>query len=110
MEIQFVEQKPSTNYVFDFQRWVGRIAGDSPAGLVLVSGVPAARTVDLFDRELKTLVASTTSNSSGEYEFVDMIERATPSNVNGGEGYDVIIRGVIASGERDVIVPGVQPV
>lgn len=110
MKMRFAEQKPSTNYVFANQRIVGRIAGDSPDGLVLVGGAPAIRNVDIFDRTLKTHIATTTSNSSGEYEFLDQLVRDEITNVNGDEGYDVILRGVIASGERDVIIPGIQPV
>lgn len=110
MKVVFAEQKPSTNYVAANQRVVGRIAGDSPGGLVLANGAPAARVVDLFDRELKTLVATTTSNGSGEYEFLEQMVRDEDTACNGSEGYDVILRGVIASGERDVIIPGIQPV
>lgn len=78
-----------------------RFGGDSPSGLVLAGGSPAARTVDLFDRETRAFVATTVSASDGTYAFVDLPSRS--------EGYDVVIRGVISSGERDVIVPGVHP-
>lgn len=78
-----------------------RIGGDSPSGLVLVGAAPAARVVDLFDRETKAHVSTTTSAGDGTYAFTGLSART--------EGYDVVIRGVIASGERDVIVPGVQP-
>lgn len=78
-----------------------RIGGDAPSGLVLVGTAPAARTVRLFDRELGLLVATTISASDGTYSFAGLVART--------DGYDVVIRGVIASGERDVIVPGVQP-
>jgi hypothetical protein len=79
-----------------------RVAGDSPTGLVLVGMAPASRVVDVFDREFKVLVASTTSAGDGTYEFTNLSART--------QGYDVIIRGVIASNERDVIIPGVHPV
>lgn len=78
-----------------------RIGGDSPSGLVLVGAAPAARVVDLFDRELRLWVATTTSASDGTYAFAGLSART--------QGYDIVVRGVIASGERDVIVPGVQP-
>lgn len=78
-----------------------RIGGDSPNGLVLAGGAPAARVVDLLDRELKFLVATTTSSGAGTYAFTSLIARS--------EGYDAIIRGDIGSGERDVIIPGIHP-
>lgn len=78
-----------------------RIGGDSPDGLVLVGAAPAARTVDLFDRETRAFVATTTSAGDGTYAFTGLGARA--------EGYDVVIRGVIASSERDDIIPGVHP-
>jgi len=78
-----------------------RIGGDSPDGLVLVGTAPAARVVRLFDRATGVLVAETTSGGDGTYSFTALSART--------DGYDVVIRGVIASGERDVIVPGVQP-
>lgn len=78
-----------------------RIGGDSPDGLVLVGTAPAARVVDLFDRETRVFVATTTSASDGTYAFSGLSART--------HGYDVVIRGVIASNERDVIVPGVHP-
>lgn len=78
-----------------------RIGGDSPNGLVLVGEAPAARNVDLFDRETKVFVASTTSGVDGTYSFSNLSARS--------EGYDVIIRGIIGSGERDIIIPGVHP-
>ena len=78
-----------------------RIGGDAPDGLVLVGAAPAARTVDLFDRESKAHVATTVSAGDGTYSFTGLSART--------EGYDAVIRGVIASGERDVIVPGVHP-
>lgn len=79
-----------------------RIGGDSPSGLVLVGMSPASRVVDLFDRETKVLVASTTSDFDGTYAFTGLAART--------EGYDVVIRGTILSGERDVIIPGVHPI
>lgn len=78
-----------------------RIGGDSPGGLVLVGTAPAARVVRLFDRETGVLVAETTSASDGTYSFTGLSART--------QGYDVVIQGVIASNERDVIIPGVQP-
>jgi len=84
-----------------------RIGGDSPDGLVLVGAAPAARIVDCFTRDtvndppIVTHVARTTSDGSGVYSFTGLAART--------EGYDIVIRGVIASGERDVIVPGVHP-
>lgn len=78
-----------------------RIGGDSPDGLVLVGTAPASRGVWLFDRETGVLVSTTTSAGDGTYAFTGLSART--------QGYDVVIRGVIASGERDVIVPGVQP-
>lgn len=79
-----------------------RIAGDSPNGLVLVASAPASRVVDLFDRETGTLVGRTTSSGSGTFSFENLSART--------EGYDVVIRGNINVGERDVIFPGVHPV
>lgn len=78
-----------------------RIGGDSPDGLVLVGTAPAARVVRLFDRATGVLVAETTSAGDGTYAFAGLSART--------DGYDVVIRGVIASGERDDIIPGVQP-
>jgi len=78
-----------------------RIGGDSPSGLVLVGGAPAARVVDLFDRATRTFIATTTSSGAGTYAFTDLAAQT--------DGYDVIIRGVISSGELDVIIPGVHP-
>lgn len=78
-----------------------RIGGDAPDGLVLVGAAPAARTVDLFDRELRLWVATTTSAGDGTYGFAGLSART--------EGYDVCIRGVIASGERDAWIPGMHP-
>jgi hypothetical protein len=90
---------PVTRY---FPSGALRIAGDSPSGLVLVGMAPASRTVDIFDRETKVLVATTVSAGDGTYEFTNLSSRT--------EGYDVIIRGVILDGERDVIIPGVHPI
>lgn len=78
-----------------------RIGGDAPNGLVLVGAAPAARTVDLFDRETKVHVATTVSSVLGTYAFPSLSART--------EGYDVIIRGNLASGELDIIIPGVHP-
>ena len=76
-----------------------RIGGDAPNGLVLAGAAPAARTVDLFDRELRLWVATTVSASDGTYAFTSLCART--------EGYDVCIRG--AAGERDVWLSGVHP-
>lgn len=79
-----------------------RIGGDPPNGLVLVGISPASREVRLFDRETSVLVAITTSSGSGTYSFDNLSTRT--------EGYDVVIRGDINAGERDVIIPGVHPI
>lgn len=78
-----------------------RIGGDSPGGLVLVGTAPTARVVRLFDRETSVLVATTTSAGDGTYAFTGLSARP--------QGYDIIIRGNIGAGERDIIVPGVHP-
>lgn len=104
MEVKFPEQKPSTNYVLDYQRWVGNIVG-----IVKSNGSVVARTVDLYDRELKTLIETTTSNGSGAYSFLNHTQRNEDTAVNGSEGYNVVMRGVLGSGEVDVIVSNVQP-
>jgi hypothetical protein len=76
-----------------------RIGGDAPYGLVLAGSAPAARTVRVYDRETGVLVAETTSAGDGTYAFAGLSART--------EGYDVQIMG--NTGERDVIVPRVQP-
>ena len=76
-----------------------RIGGDSPNGLVLSGGAPAARTVRLYDMETGELVAETVSESSGTYSFTGLSARA--------QGYAVWIVG--AAGERGLIIPGVHP-
>lgn len=84
-----------------------RIGGDSPDGLVLVDEVPSARIVDVFTRDtvndppVLLHVFRTTSAGDGTYDLTGLAART--------EGYDVCIRGVIASGERDVWIPGVHP-
>lgn len=78
-----------------------RIGGDSPNGLVLVGAAPAARVVDLFDRETRAFVATTISASDGTYAFPGLSARP--------EGYDYIIRGNIDAGEKDYIGCGVHP-
>jgi hypothetical protein len=76
-----------------------RIGGDAPYGLVLVSGVPAARKVRVYDRETGVLVLETMSDIDGTYPATGLPART--------EGYDVQIMG--NTGERDVIVARVQP-
>lgn len=76
-----------------------RIGGDSPNGLVLSGGAPAARVVRLYDMETGELVAQTTSAADGTYTFTGLSDRA--------EGYAVWIVG--AAGERGVIIPGLHP-
>lgn len=78
-----------------------RIGGDAPSGLVLVGTAPASRTVDLFDRETKVLVASTVSGIDGTYAFTGLSDRP--------EGYDYVIRGNLGAGEKDYIGCGVHP-
>lgn len=106
---------PYSDSILDFQLLPSipagtlRIGGDSPSGLVLAGGAPAARIVDLFAREVLdnnkvavVHVARTVSDSSGQYSFTNLATRP--------QGYDVIIRGIVANGERDVIIPGVNPI
>lgn len=76
-----------------------RIGGDSPDGLVLAGGAPAARTVRLYDMETGVMVAETTSAGDGTYAFTDLSART--------EGYAVWIMG--DAGERGVIIPGLHP-
>lgn len=76
-----------------------RIGGDSPDGLVLSGGAPAARTVRLYDMETGELVAETASNGAGVYAFGGLSDRA--------EGYAIWIVG--AAGERGHIIPGLHP-
>lgn len=76
-----------------------RIGGDSPNGLVLSGGAPAARTVRLYDMETGVLVAETTSASDGTYTFTGLSARP--------EGYCVWIMG--AAGERGHIIPWLHP-
>lgn len=76
-----------------------RIGGDSPDGLVLSGGAPAARKVRLLDMKTGFLVAETTSNSSGVYAFTGLSDSDL--------GYAVWIVG--ASGERGVIIPDMHP-
>jgi hypothetical protein len=76
-----------------------RIGGDSPNGLVLSGGAPAARTVRLLDMETGALIAETTSNGSGVYAFTDLSDR--------DDGYAVWIVG--DSGENGYIIQGVHP-
>lgn len=76
-----------------------RVGGDSPNGLVLSGGAPAARVVRLYDMATGELVAQTTSAVDGTYTFTGLSDRA--------EGYAVWIVG--AAGERGVIIPGLHP-
>lgn len=76
-----------------------RIGGDSPNGLVLSGGAPAARTVRLYDMKTGELVAETISAADGTYSFSGLSARP--------DGYGVWIVG--AAGERGVINPGVNP-
>lgn len=92
---------PLPTYAVTIPAGALRIGGDSPSGLVLVGGAPAARVVDLFDRATRTFVATTTSSGAGTYAFTGLSAQT--------DGYDVVIRGVISSGELDVIIPGVHP-
>lgn len=76
-----------------------RIGGDAPTGVVTLSGLPVARTVDLFDRDTNIHLSRTTSSAiDGTFGFSNLSTRA----------YDIIIRG--NAGERDVIIPNVLPV
>ncbi len=76
-----------------------RIGGDFPTGVVTLSGVPVARTVDIFDRNQKILVSTTTSSAvDGSFQFLNLPNRA----------YDIIIRGEV--GEKDIIISNVLPV
>lgn len=76
-----------------------RIGGDSPNGLVLSGGAPAARKVRLYDMETGELVAETISAADGTYAFTGLSARP--------EGYAVWIVG--AAGERGYLIPGVHP-
>lgn len=76
-----------------------RIGGDSPSGLVLSGGAPAARTVRLLDMETGALIAETVSSGAGTYVFSGLSDRA--------EGYAVWIVG--DTGEAGLILPGIHP-
>lgn len=76
-----------------------RIGGDSPDGLVLAAGSPAARVVRLLDMESGELIAETTSEGDGTYAFSGLSART--------DGYCIWIVG--NSGERGVINPSVMP-
>lgn len=84
-----------------------RFGGDSPFGLVLANGVPAARIVDVFTRDtvnsIPVLLHVLRTNSAGDgtYNLSGLAART--------EGYDVCIRGITGSGERDCWIPGVHP-
>lgn len=76
-----------------------RIGGDSPDGLVLSGGAPAARTVRLLDMATGELIAQTVSSGAGVYSFTGLSDRSA--------GYAAWIVG--ATGERDIIIPGLHP-
>lgn len=76
-----------------------RIGGDPPTGVVLSGMAPVSRTIDLYDRDSKVYVATTTSSAiDGSFQFSNLSNRQ----------YDVIIRGI--GTERDIIIPNVTPV
>lgn len=75
----------------------GYIAGESPDGLVTFNGAGTIRTLDLWDRETNTCVASTESASDGTYRF---------DGVSTTRLFDVRARGIDAT-ENDLIVAGV---
>jgi hypothetical protein len=76
-----------------------RIGGDTPTGVVTLSGLPVARTVDIFDRDTNIHISRTTSSAiDGTFNFSNLSTRA----------YDIIIRG--EAGERDAVIPNVLPV
>lgn len=76
----------------------GYIAGETPDGLVMFNGSPAVRTLDLFDRETRIAVASTTSASDGTYRF---------NGVSVTRVFDVRARGIDAN-ENDLIAARVM--
>lgn len=76
-----------------------RIGGDSPSGLVLSGGAPAARTVRLLDMETGALIAETVSGGAGTYAFSGLSDRTA--------GYAVWIVG--DAGEAGLILPGIHP-
>lgn len=73
----------------------------SLSGVVTVGSTPSARIVNAYDRETDVFVATTTSAGDGTYTIPGLAART--------DGYNVQLRGVVASGERDVWVPGVHP-
>lgn len=75
-----------------------RIAGDSPDGLVLSSGVAVQRPIRLYYRRTGELVAQTTSESDGTWEFAGLSTLFD---------FDVQILGTEA-GERDLHFPKVR--
>lgn len=76
-----------------------RIGGDPPTGVVLSGMAPVSRTIDLYDRDSKVYVATTSSSAiDGSFQFSNLSNRQ----------YDVIIRGI--GTERDIIIPNVTPV
>jgi hypothetical protein len=74
-------------------RGVGYIAGTIPDGLVTFNGAGAVRTLDLFDRLTRTLIATTVSAANGTYQFTGL----TFSRL-----FDVIARGS-SNTENDII-------
>lgn len=79
----------------------GYLAGESPAGLTTVVGVPVAATVQVLWRDPDTseehLVASTTSSSAGTWQITDL-----------NHELQYVVRGIKA-GWNDVTVVGVEP-
>lgn len=74
----------------------------SLSGTVYSNGAEAfPRIVRLYDRETGELISETSSGAGGTYIFTNLTARS--------EGYNVVMEGIIGSGERDVIIPGVNP-
>lgn len=73
----------------------------SLSGVVRANGVAVSRTVRLYDRLTGELISETVSAGDGSYSFGGLPTRAS--------GFNVEMMGVIASGERDDIIPGVHP-
>lgn len=72
---------------------LGYIAGTIPDGLVTFNGTGAVRTLDLFDRLTRTLIATTISAANGTYQFTGLtFDRL----------FDVVARGS-SSTENDII-------
>jgi hypothetical protein len=74
-------------------RGVGYIAGTIPDGLVTFNGAGAVRTLDLFDRLTRALIATTVSAANGTYQFTGLtFDRL----------FDVVARGS-SNTENDII-------